>query len=281
MPKMNRLLLRQKVMEKVRSNHLVSPTLRRLQTSRLIRAGESSEYLWLYRLATPKTRAIDVGANVGLTSSILARRVGAKGDVLALEPNPRIFRQLLAGSKLPIYPLQVAAGAAFGEAILNVPEDSNGVYLGQSGSLLVKSVALKNESHHISVPVITLDSLLIWSRFETSLIKIDVEGFELQVLEGATKTIATYAPALLVEIEEQHQPSTQTIEDVFKKIIDFGYALFAIGPNGPFPVLQFDIEKHQRAHLINPIENCYVNNFIAIHETDRYRTGLIAKSLGN
>jgi hypothetical protein len=82
--------------------------------------------------------------------------------------------------------------------------------------------------------------VLAWAHLPTSIVKIDVEGYELAVIEGAIETITTHRPALVVEIEEQHQPAGQSIDDVFGRISDLGYVLFAIGSAGPFPISRFE-----------------------------------------
>ena len=266
-----RSVLRETLAHAARSNRFTAPLLRRVRSVQLIREGPGSEYFWLVKLAVPGTRALDVGANVGQTSSVLAKRIGVDGEVLALEPNPRCFRELRLGSRTPMISLQVAAGSTFGKAIISVPIGPQGERQEQLGTLLDRGPVSGKEYETFTVEVIPLDSLLAWTQLPTSIIKIDVEGYELQVIEGAIETLTRFRPSLVVEIEEQHQPTGQSIDDVFARIANLGYMLFAIGSTGPFPISQFDPHKHQRAHLAEPTRHRYVNNFIAIHQNDRVR----------
>jgi FkbM family methyltransferase len=263
--------MRQAVANGARNNRFAAPLFRRVRTAQMIRGGPGSEYFWLFKLAVPGTRALDVGANVGQTSSVLGKRIGADGEVLALEPNPRCFRELRLGSQLPIIPLQVAAGSTFGEAVLSVPIGSEGARQEQLRTLLDRELTSGKGYDRLTVPVIPLDSVLAWAHLPTTIVKIDVEGYELAVIEGAIETITTHRPALVVEIEEQHQPAGQSIDDVFGRISDLGYVVFAIGSAGPFPISRFDLREHQRAYLAEPAQHCYVNNFIGIHRNDAAR----------
>ena len=271
MSSIKRSMVDEAVANGLRNNRFVAPLFRRIRTEQLIRGGLGSEYFWIFNLAIPGTRALDVGANVGQTSSILGRRIGVDGEVLALEPNPKCFRALRLGARFPILPLQVAAGPTFGRAVLNVPIDSNGERLEQLGTLADREFPSGEEYDRLGVPVIPLDSLLAWTDKPTSLVKIDVEGYELSVIEGAIETITTYRPALVVEIEARHQPTGQSIDDVFRCFSDLGYVLFAIGPTGPFPLSRFDALKHQHDPLAQQLKHTYVNNFIAIHRDDALR----------
>ena len=268
---MGRSILREAVAKRARNNRFAAPVFRRVRAQQLIRGGPSSVYFWLFNLTVPGTRALDVGANVGQMSSVLGRRVGAAGEVLALEPNPMCFRELRLGSRPPVIPLQVAAGSTFGEAVLSVPIGSEGTRQEQLGTLVDREPPSGKQYERLTVAVIPLDSVLAWTRLTTSIVKIDVEGYELSVIGGAIETITTYRPALVVEIEERHQPAGQSIDDVFGRVSDLGYVLFAIGPAGPFPISRFNVREHQRAHLVEPVQHCYVNDFIAVHRDDALR----------
>jgi FkbM family methyltransferase len=276
---MNRRVLREAISHQARSHRLSAPLFRRLRTEQLIRNGPSSEYFWLYKLAIEGTRALDIGANVGQTSSVLAKRIGAQGEVLALEPNPMCIREMRLFSRSPIFPIQVAAGSQFGSAILNVPIGPKKVPQAQLGSLVVRGDISDITYDHVTVPMIPLDSLLAWTPLTTSIIKIDVEGYESQVIDGLRQTLLEQKPAIVFEVEEQHQPVDQGVDDVFRKIAGFGYKIFCIGESGAFPLAEFNLDIHQRAHLKQPGQNFYVNNFIAIHQSDEIRLDQISSNL--
>lgn len=136
----------------------------------------------------PGDYMIDVGANLGVMSLYAASLVGSLGRVLALEPHPGMFRRLCEHISMNkatnITCLQAAAGAATGDLPLyDVPTVSIG-----RASLLVP-----DEPHSPVglVPVSRLDDLAEEHRItKPRLLKIDVEGFEPEVLRGATQVLS-------------------------------------------------------------------------------------------
>jgi FkbM family methyltransferase len=115
---------------------------------------------------------IDVGANVGTIAMLAASRVGPSGQVIAIEANPRVFAYL--GSNLELN------GMSWVETI-------NAACSNQSCRLHISDQRLDDMNHISSkgpeIPAITLDSLKISRR--ARLLKIDTEGYDLHVLEGA------------------------------------------------------------------------------------------------
>jgi FkbM family methyltransferase len=149
----------------------------------------------------PGDWAIDIGANIGITAGQLAARVGASGHVWAIEPLPRNvsclrdFRERNDLSMIRI--LDLAAGAADGTIGISYGPGFGGW----------ASVVASTTGGGTRVPVRTLDGLVseMGNDGRLSLIKIDVEGYELQVLQGATETLARFQPLLYVEFNDQLQ----------------------------------------------------------------------------
>jgi FkbM family methyltransferase len=135
--------------------------------------------------------AVDVGANVGEVSVILSQRAGAAGHVYAFEPNPRIYRYLLGNLALNhcgnVTAANVAVGAAAGTVRMsdNKHDDMNRVV----------------DAGAIEVPCTTLDAAV--PERAIALLKIDVEGSELRVLEGASSLLARTA-CVNCEMGENH-----------------------------------------------------------------------------
>ena len=88
-------------------------------------------------------------------------------------------------------------------------------------------------------------------------IKIDAEGSELNVLNGAKKLIKKYKPTLLIEIEERY--ISEPIEKSLKRILDFGYNGFALIGDILTPLKYFDGNKN---HRIDYGPNFHANAFI-------------------
>lgn len=102
------------------------------------------------------------------------------------------------------------------------------------------------EHEVVTVPVATLDEALAGRR-APSLVKVDVEGLELEVLRGAEGTLRAARPTLVVEIEQRHQAAP--IDATFAYLRGLGYAGWFFGPRGLAPLDAFDVERDQLAHL--------------------------------
>lgn len=138
----------------------------------------------LGRLAMGKAYAIDVGANIGLHSITMARGMRPDGKIVALEPTPRTYEalqaSLLLNGLLPrVDARQVAAGEGAGEALLHCHPVS-----GQNSLFSYPDCATKQ----VSVAVAPLDAL-VPAGTSVDLVKIDVEGAELDILKGMRRIL--------------------------------------------------------------------------------------------
>lgn len=170
------------------------------------RRGEA-EIRLLSFLVDATRNSVDVGANKGVYSHFLAKY---SKQVYAFEPNPKMFGILCRCASSNVTASPCALSNRNGEALLRLPKRKGG-YSNQLGSL--NPAAWDGAFATVTVETRTLDSLGL---SDVGFIKIDVEGFELQVLEGAARTIARDRPTLLVEIEERHtgQPIEQSLDIV-------------------------------------------------------------------
>lgn len=166
----------------------------------------------LLRLIHPGDLVIDAGANIGYMSA-LARAAGA--HVIAFEPNPELLPVLRqnVGPDVDVRP--VALGARCGNAALVLPDPAahnNG--LGRLGSL--------KDPRAISVCVETLDAVL--EGRSAAILKLDVEGAEGAVLEGAAA--ALHDRRLRHVVFEDHRGQDS---DVMSLLEGHGYAIYSIG----------------------------------------------------
>lgn len=155
---------------------------------------EASYIQSLQPFIVPNSLVIDVGANVGFFTSFFAEWVNENGHVIAIEPDPSNCKNLqdtLIQNQL-MNRVEIVAAAATsynGKASLQLdPNNPTNHKLGSEG---------------ISVDAITVDSLVTKYNLPVSFIKIDVQGAELSVLEGASETIERFHPTLIVEIDEK------------------------------------------------------------------------------
>ncbi len=166
-------------------------------TAYLLRDWAEPELRVLDQLLKPGDIFIDVGANIGLYTLKAARLVGPSGRIVALEPGWDAYEQLLANLDLNRFPwvqaLATAASDREGEAVLHhVPLGDDP----QAFSLIAHPDALEGET----VPTVRLDRLATEFELERiDLIKIDVEGAEPMVIEGAAQVLSKQRPAVLFE----------------------------------------------------------------------------------
>lgn len=146
----------------------------------------------LSALLRPGDTAVDVGANIGAVAVPLARKLGPAGRLLAFEPMRLPFLCLCATAVLNglawIEPRQQAVGAAPGEVALPPLDPLSPGNLG--------ALSLVGATGPERVPMVTLDSLHLPA---LALLKIDAEGMDWAVLEGARETLARCRPALYLE----------------------------------------------------------------------------------
>lgn len=193
-----------------------------------------SEMAMLRPLIAPGHVVIDVGANIGAHTLFFARCVGEEGHVHAFEPQRVIFQTLCGNiainSLMNVTCHPYGVGAQF--KTLSVQPIN---YCDVNNSGMAK---LGQDTAGESVIVQTLDSL---SLHRCDLIKVDVEGMEKEVLQGAFRTIHTFRPVLYLE---NNQP------DKAEALISYIYSL------------GYKIYQHM-APVYNP--NNFLNNPQAIH----------------
>jgi FkbM family methyltransferase len=200
-------------------NALIPPRLYwRIRAWRGYWKGEA-ELKLLKHLIDPKRNTVDAGANKGVYTYFLARY--AK-HCFAYEPNPKIHAivaRACRGANVTVS--NAALSDRTGEATLMVPIRS-GRISNQTASLRADTAGA-GEHLEVTVAARRLDDEKVG---DVGFIKIDVEGFERAVIEGARATIARCRPVLLVEIEEKNTgaPPEQTIA----WIEGLGYRAFAL-----------------------------------------------------
>ncbi len=142
----------------------------------------------------------DIGANVGFFALLAARCVGPQGRVYAFEPVPRNAAAIERSARLNGFAglevLTLAAGAESGVAELNVARHIGGAVLASVGTPPDRRGA-------IAVEVVTIDDAIAARGLRPpSLVKVDVEGAELDVIRGMRATLAAHRPVLVCELDD-------------------------------------------------------------------------------
>jgi FkbM family methyltransferase len=213
----------------------------------------------LARLVQPDQTVIDVGANVGYMTLLAALVAGAGGRVLSFEPHPELFAILTKNILTVQERFQMArtelhnsaVGDSSGSAELWVPQ--NFAVNNDGTSQIVEHVDGKTPT--ISVNMETLDTCL--GNDSAAVAKIDVEGFELQVLRGAVRSFESRRIRHI--IFEDHAVEKSKVVRMLK---DLGFCIFSIGWSMRGPVLA-PVERGSLAKGREP------PNFLASLEPDQ------------
>jgi FkbM family methyltransferase len=190
---------------------------------------------------SPGSVFVDVGANIGTLALPAAARVGDRGRVIAIEASPRVFPSLernVARSGLPIDCRFVAATATPGRVPFFVPPDD---HFGMG------SMAPQFHVGPTEVAGAPLDAILKDADVDAvHLLKIDVEGFERDVLRGAEALLRGPAPPLVLfeflDWAETRLPGGRP-GDAQRLLMSWGFRLWRLG----------DFDRPDRA-LTEPIE---------------------------
>lgn len=169
----------------------------------------------------------DIGANIGITTLFFAKHVGEEGLVVAFEPVPPTAQRLQENvhinrlQNVRIYP--VALGDEAGQAEICYAEDASGI------ATLRKDMAQGYQREYrmqtFTVEVVPLDSLVEREHLPApDFIKLDVEGFEYQVLQGAHRLIERARPALFMELHgASHEERAETWRKIYDLLTKLGY----------------------------------------------------------
>jgi len=164
---------------------------------------EPAESAMVRRILRSGDLAVDIGANIGWFSLLMGSCVGDRGSVIAIEPTPPIRRKLLenvsANPSLNIRVLPIAVGAMASVAEIHLFQElphghASLSHLGRSDDITFE------------VRVDRLDDVINSEGKPPTLIKVDVEGSELDVLRGAEELLSSPAPPIWM-LEVNHETS--------------------------------------------------------------------------
>lgn len=200
---------------------------RRYYYLRLARGALSSEaeLSLLPLLVREGETVVDVGANLGGYAIALSKLVGRSGTVHCLEPVPRTFRlleynvrRLAPYSNVRLH--ELAASDRIGAADIHLPLE------GELENFYTASLLPGSEQPHraVRIDTTTLDALL--GDEVVSLLKIDTEGAEWNVLRGSERVLALSRPAIVCEVATGISRFGHEADDVFELLRPFGYLAF-------------------------------------------------------
>jgi FkbM family methyltransferase len=139
---------------------------------------------------------IDVGAHVGYYT-LLASKIAK--EIISIEPNPFNYKLLKFNLRINkiknAYALNIAASNYNGESGIFIPK--------LKGKIATDESRLDNNISKIKIKVVKLDDLLLKIGKNPDVIKIDVEGSEMQVLEGLQETLRKGVKCLMIEVHSE------------------------------------------------------------------------------
>lgn len=197
----------------------------------LNRQYNAHEYRFLKSLLKSGDTVIDVGANIGTISICMSQAVGPAGSVMAFEPDPITYKAMVENISLNklenIVPINAAVGKASGLrdfCRLKKSSDMNH-FLGDENGYMSRSEVI------IKVKCETIDDLFEKRKLKrVALLKIDVEGAELEVLRGGTQVLANgLVDSLVVEMFDNNCANFgYRAKNIVDFLSEYGYKPFEI-----------------------------------------------------
>jgi FkbM family methyltransferase len=187
---------------------------------------------------------LDIGANIGLYTLLASKAVGNSGKIFAFEPSPKTFIRLtenVAHNHLTNCILENIA--------LSNVEGEFSIMLSQEGFDAWNSLAkptMGNLYYEEKVTTKTLDSFIDEAEIKKiNFIKIDVEGWEINVLKGASNYLINNDPTILFEVAQDSLINAGfSVKELFEILNSYGFTIFRINEN-----LSLDVEDFKENYL--------------------------------
>lgn len=201
----------------------------------------------LRQLLHPGGTAIDVGANIGYFTAVMAQCVGPKGAVWSFEPVSETFELLTSCRSLNGYEQVTALNLALGAA-----EGSAEIVFDPRHSGLATMHAAQVSGATQTVSVRRLDALVAegLAPARPDLLKVDVEGHEFDALRGAGQTIAAARPAIVFEYNERAARAAgwtlAGAADLLRPAADYAFSIVTDDGLLPLDPFTFELEADER-----------------------------------
>ena len=219
---------------------------------------DEAERVVFASLLRPGDVVFDVGENIGLYTLTALSVIGPKGEVYAFEPSPisrGLLEQTLAINEIHTVKVEpVGLSDHEGAATLYLNSQSGCTSLGETGRGTVYGVK--------EIPLMTLDTYVdTRAVHRIDCIKVDVEGFEGDILAGAQKVLREQNPVLFIELDTKNkQKESNTPEKIMTTLGRLGYRMWCISreggvlervvPGAPsYPGINFVFAKESNARL--------------------------------
>ena len=182
------------------------------------------------KLISPGDHVVDVGANVGWYTKVLAESVSSDGRVYSIEPMSMTFELLshcvhqLELKNVELFCCGISEVA--GEALMEIPSFKKGGENFYMAKIVSGDIPVEKGNKRIQVHLRSLDEIFLGSKSPIKFIKCDVEGHELAVVKGARTVIEKFRPAWLIEVSHNPDELGSPSNELFSILRSYDYKVF-------------------------------------------------------
>lgn len=175
---------------------------------------------------------LDIGANIGCHTFLFAKMVGVKGKVIAFEPTSYAFEKLKRNLQLNNFNNVIIEKIA----LTNENKDDQEISFCSSWPLDYENRSGIHPVHHGRVGGVDIVSFVRLDDYmkkkavkQIDIIKLDVDGYELRVIEGAIETLRLHRPIIIAELwAYTHEEIGDSVFDLVLLFSDLGYGFYSI-----------------------------------------------------
>lgn len=175
----------------------------------------------LFKLCKQGDVVIDIGTNIGYVLLNFAKGVGSEGYVYGFEPNPITYTKCLENIRLNKFSNINVSNVGLGD--IQTEGEISILHADNRGTAFIAPIS--SSRNNTKVNIITLDYFVQNHNIQRiNIIKIDVEGYELNVLRGAQTTLKKFKPTLFIEMDDNLLRRQNTSPEQLMTFIEgFGY----------------------------------------------------------
>ncbi|MBH8566034.1 FkbM family methyltransferase [Nostoc sp. CENA67] len=200
---------------------------------------DESNFYAITSLVKEGATCFDIGANIGIYSLVLSHLVGTNGQIHAFEPVDHIRHKFLVNLAFNGAKNVLVRDFALGDRLNELPmyQVKEGLFRGGTSTFVHNNnveVMGEDAFERRTVRIMKLDEYVAEQNLtRLDFIKIDVEGFELNVFQGAINTLAKFKPTILFEHDQNRLNGLKILESQFSEILsNLGYSCFEVFNDG-------------------------------------------------